>query len=183
MPGLPWVPRTSEISYAEGVASVLLTAFVEVLSLSQSLANVAVHLVFSTKNRQAYLANDELRSEMHQQLGGTSKTLDCSPLIVGGVEDHVHLLGRMSRTISISAWVKELKRVTSIWVKERAPHLASFQWQSGYGAFSVSQSETERVVQYIKNQSEHHRQRDFKTEFRLLLDRHQIEYDERYVWD
>ncbi|TWU25504.1 Transposase IS200 like protein [Bythopirellula polymerisocia] len=151
--------------------------------MPQSLANVAVHLVFSTMNRQPFLADDELRGEMHKQLGGASKTLACPPLIVGGVEDHVHLLGRMSRSITISEWVKELKRVTSIWIKQREPKLAEFQWQSGYGAFSVSQSETERVVTYIENQREHHRQRDFKAEFRLLLERHEIEFDERYVWD
>ena len=151
--------------------------------MSQALANVAIHLVFSTKDRQAFLKDDDLRKEMHQQLGGTSKTLQCEPLIVGGVDDHIHLLARMSRTVSISEWVKELKRVTSIWVKQRSPRLEAFQWQAGYGAFSVSQSEIERVKAYIKNQPAHHRQRDFKTEFRLLLELHEIEYDERYVWD
>lgn len=151
--------------------------------MAQSLANVAVHLVFSTKDRAPFLADEGIRSEMHKQLGGTSKTLDCPTLIVGGIEDHVHLLGRMSRTISISEWVKELKRVTSMWIKEHDPKLARFQWQSGYGAFSVSQSEIERVVTYIEKQPEHHRKRDFQAEFRLLLERHEIEYDERYVWD
>jgi REP element-mobilizing transposase RayT len=151
--------------------------------LPQSLANVAVHLVFSTKDRQAYLKDQQLRSEIHKQLGGSSKTLDCPTIVVGGVEDHVHLLGRLCRTISISEWVKELKRVTSIWIKQRDSRLAAFQWQSGYGAFSVSQSEIDRVAAYIENQPEHHRQRDFKTEYRLLLERHGIEYDERYVWD
>ena len=151
--------------------------------MPQSLANVAVHLVFSTKDRQRYLAADDIRSEMHNQLGRTSKTLGCQPLRIGGVEDHVHLLGSLGRCISISEWVKELKRVTSIWIKERDPELGMFKWQSGYGAFSVSQSEIERVVAYIENQPEHHRRCDFKTEYRLLLERHQIEYDERYVWD
>ena len=151
--------------------------------MPQSLANVGVHLVFSTKDRQTFLSDTEIRAEMHKQLGGTSKTLDCPTLIVGGVEDHVHLLARMSRTISISEWVKELKWVTSRWIKERDPKLAEFKWQSGYGAFSVSQSEIERVVTYIEKQPEHHRDRDFKSEYRLLLERHQIAYDERYVWD
>lgn len=151
--------------------------------MPQSLANVAVHLVFSTKDRQPFLADDELRAEMHRQLGGTSKTLNCPTLIVGGVEDHVHLLGRLSRTVAISDWIKELKRVTSIWIKQRDPELADFKWQSGYGAFSVSQSEIARVVKYIENQVEHHRRCDFKTEYRLFLERHEIPYDERYVWD
>jgi len=151
--------------------------------MPQSLSNVVVHLVFSTKDRQPFLANDEIREEIHRQLGGTSKTFGCPTLIVGGVEDHVHLLGRLSRTVTISEWVKELKRVTSIWIKQRDSELANFQWQSGYGAFSVSQSEIDRVVKYIENQAEHHRESDFKTEYRLFLERHKIPYDERYVWD
>ncbi|MEQ8209716.1 MAG: IS200/IS605 family transposase [Lacipirellulaceae bacterium] len=151
--------------------------------MPQSLANVAIHLVFSTKDRQPFLADEQLRDAMHRQLGGASKTLSCSPMIVGGVEDHVHLLARLDRTITIAEWVKELKRVTSLWIKENYPQQAGFQWQSGYGAFSVSQSETPRVKRYIENQEEHHRERDFKTEFRLLLERHEVPYDERYVWD
>jgi len=95
--------------------------------MPQSLANVTVHLVFSTKDRKPFLQDHSLREEMHYQLGGTSKTLDCPPLIVGGVEDHVHLLARMTRTITISNWVKELKRVTSIWIKQRDPALSDFQ--------------------------------------------------------
>ncbi|MEQ8209759.1 MAG: transposase [Lacipirellulaceae bacterium] len=84
--------------------------------MPQSLANVAMHLVFSTKDRQSFLADDQIREEMHRQLGGASKTLSCSPMIVGGVEDHVHLLARLDRTITIAEWVKELKRVTSLWI-------------------------------------------------------------------
>ena len=167
-------------AYTKGVASLSLP---RVSLLPQSIANVAVHLVFSTKDRQPFLIDDGLRTETHNQLGGASKTLGCSPLIVGGVEDHVHLLARMSRTIAISDWVKELKRVTSIWIKGRDRALGDFQWQAGYGAFSVSQSEITRVSAYIANQTEHHRERDFKEKFRLLLERHRIGFDERYVCD
>lgn len=151
--------------------------------MPQSLANVAIHLVFSTKNRQRFLADAALRAELHKQLGAISKALDCPPLIVGGVDDHVHLLCRINRTISIAEWVKELKRVSSIWMKQREPRLGTFQWQAGYGAFSVSQSEIARVVIYIQNQPEHHQRQDFRTEYRAILERHEIAYDERYVWD
>ena len=120
---------------------------------------------------------------MHKYLGGVSGSLDCPSIAVGGAEDHVYLLGRMNRTISIAEWVKELKRVSSLWIKQQQLELENFLWQAGYGAFSVSQSEIARVVKYIRNQDEHHRQQDFKTEFRLLLERHEIDYDERYVWD
>lgn len=151
--------------------------------MSQSHANVLIHLVFSTKNRHPYLEDTELRKEMHKHLGGTSKTLNCPPIIVGGVEDHVHVLARMARTIRIADWVKELKRVTSIWASERDQQVKEFKWQAGYGAFSVSQSEVQRVVKYIENQVEHHKKMDFKLEYRKFLERHEIEYDERYVWE
>ncbi len=151
--------------------------------MPQSLANVVVHLVFSTKDRQPLLQNVPLRQAMHKYLGGVSNTLNCGSIIVGGVQDHVHLLARQARTISISEWVKELKRVTSLWAKGHDPRLAGFRWQAGYGAFSVSPSSIELVKSYIQQQEEHHRKFDFKTEYRTLLERHNIEFDERYMWD
>lgn len=151
--------------------------------MSQSLSNVIVHVVFSTKDRRPFLRDREHREQLHAQLGGTSKTLNCPPIITGGVEDHIHLLARQSRTITLADWVKELKRVTSIWIKEQEPRLNDFTWQAGYGAFSVSQSQRDKVAEYIKQQEEHHRTWDFKTEFRELLVRHGVEYDERHVWD
>jgi putative transposase len=151
--------------------------------MAQSLSNVLVHIVFSTKERKPFLRDLDIRNQMFDQLGGTSKTLNCQSIIVGGVEDHIHMLARQSRTIALSDWVKELKRVTSIWIKESSSKYESFAWQSGYGAFSVSQSQSKRVIKYIQEQESHHQTRDFKTEFRELLERHGIEYDERYVWD
>lgn len=151
--------------------------------MSQSLSNLIVHLVFSTKHRKPFLRDESLRDEMNRQLGGTSKTLECPPVVVGGVEDHVHILARQARTITVADWVKELKRVTSLWIKERDTKLRDFQWQAGYGAFSVSQSNADEVVKYIKDQKEHHKHFDFQTEYRELLERHGIEYDERYVWE
>ncbi|MDP1798170.1 MAG: IS200/IS605 family transposase [Planctomycetaceae bacterium] len=151
--------------------------------MSQSLANILIHMVFSTKDRMPFLQDADIRSQMHAELGGISKSLNCLPMIVGGVEDHIHLLARQSRTISLSEWVKELKRVTSLWIKEKSPRLQGFAWQSGYGAFSVSPSQSNKVIQYIREQEAHHQRQDFKSEFRKLLERHSIEYDERYVWD
>lgn len=151
--------------------------------MSQSLSNIIVHIVFSTKDRQPLLADSDIRSQMHSQLGGTSKTLNCPPIIVGGVEDHIHLLARQSRTITMSDWVKELKRVTSIWIKQKGQQFNTFSWQAGYGAFSVSQSQIGVVRNYIQNQEEHHKKIDFKTELRAFFKRHGVEFDERYVWD
>ena len=151
--------------------------------MPQSFSAVNVHLVFSTKNRQPFFRDTDTRTELHAYLGGISKKLDCPPFIVGGVEDHAHLLGRMGRTISLADWVKELKRVSNLWLKERGPEFASFEWQRGYGAFSVSQSNLEVVKHYIATQEEHHRQMSFQDELRALLQKHELEWDERYVWD
>ena len=130
-----------------------------------------------------FLKDTDIREQMHAELGGTSKMLNCPPIIVGGVEDHIHLLARQSRTITLSDWVKELKRVTSLWIKEKDAKFKKFAWQAGYGAFSVSQSQMKKVIEYIQQQEKHHRKKDFKTELREFLERHEIEYDERYVWD
>jgi REP element-mobilizing transposase RayT len=116
-------------------------------------------------------------------MGGISKTLGCPPLIIGGVEDHVHLLCRFGRTITQAEWVKELKRVSNGWLKEQGSDYADFSWQSGYADFSVSQSNLAQVKQYIAGQEEHHRKLTFQDELRALLRRHGIEFDERYVWD
>ena len=123
------------------------------------------------------------RDALHAYLGGVSKQLDCPPLLVGGVEDHVHLLARFGRTLTQAEWVKELKRVSNLWLKERGRDDADFEWQGGYADSSVSQSNLEQVKQYIANQEEHHRKVGFQDELRALLKRHEIEWDEKYVWD
>ncbi len=151
--------------------------------MPQSLANVLVHLVFSTKDRRADLKGRELREEMHRYLAGISAKLECPAITTGGADDHVHLLGRLSRTTALADWVKELKRASSLWAKTKDPQWGLFQWQAGYGAFSVSQSQSARVQRYIDSQEEHHRRLSFQDEFRALLRRHGIAFDEQYVWD
>jgi REP element-mobilizing transposase RayT len=151
--------------------------------MPQSLSAVAVHLVFSTKLRQPYFTDTVLREELHAVLGGISNRLDCPIIRVGGVEDHVHLLGCLGRTITQADWVKELKRASNVWLKEKHAAFDSFAWQAGYGAFSVSQSNIKTVTKYIDNQVEHHREMSYQDEFRALLKRHGLEWDEQYVWD
>jgi len=151
--------------------------------MPQSLANVLVHIVFSTKERRALLQNHELRVEMHRYLAGVSKTLECPAIIVGGATDHVHVLANQSRTIALAEWVKEIKRASSLWAKKKSPQWNLFQWQAGYGAFSVSQSQKRRVQEYISSQEEHHRQFSYQDELRLLLKKHGVAFEERYVWD
>jgi len=151
--------------------------------MSQSLSAVYVHLTFSTKGRQPLLCERTIRDRVFAYLGGVSKTLECPPIIVGGFEDHVHLLARLGRTISQAEWVKELKRASNLWLRARGRNYADFEWQRGYASFSVSQSNLERVRQYIANQEEHHRSKSFQDELRTLLLKHNVEWDERYAWD
>ncbi len=151
--------------------------------MPQSLSAVYIHLVFSTKERRPLLRDKPAREALHAYLGGVSKQLECPPIRVGGVEDHVHILARFGRTITQAEWVKELKRVSSLWLKERARDYADFQWQGGYADFSVSQSNLEQVVEYIANQETHHQRMTFQDELRTLLRKHGIEFDERHLWD
>jgi REP element-mobilizing transposase RayT len=151
--------------------------------MPQSLSVVYIHLVYSTKNRQPFLRDLETRAELHSFLGGVSKTLDCAPIIVGGVEDHVHLLCRFGRSITQADWVKELKRISNLWLKDQDDKYKDFEWQKGYADFSVSQSNLEQVKHYIANQEAHHRKMSFQDEVRELLRRHQQDWDEKYFWD
>ena len=152
-------------------------------AMPQSLSAVYIHLVFSTKDRRPFLRDPEMRAALHSYLGGVSKKLDCAPLQVGGVEDHVHLLARFGRTVTQADWVKEIKRVSNGWLKDHGRDIADFEWQGGYADFSVSQSNLEQVKQYIIGQEEHHSKVSFQDELRALLRRHEIEWDEKYVWD
>jgi REP element-mobilizing transposase RayT len=151
--------------------------------MPQSLSAVYIHLVFSTKERGAFLRDKTMRDALHAYLGGISKQLECPPIRIGGIEDHVHVLARFGRTITQAEWVKELKRVSNLWLKEQGREWADFQWQGGYASFSVSQSNLGQAREYIARQEEHHRKVTFQDELRALLAKHDIEFDERYVWD
>ena len=149
--------------------------------MPQSLALVLVHIIFSTKNGVAFLQSAELRSEVHAYLTGTLRGLQCEPLQVGGMEHHVHILSGLSRTTSLAELVKKLKTSSTMTVKAKGH--SHFSWQSGYGAFSVSQSAKESVIASIASQEIHHRKMTFQEEFRTFLKKHGISFDERYVWD
>ena len=147
--------------------------------MSQSLAKILLHVVFSTKDRRPLLRDPAFREEMHHYMGGILSP----PVIVGGVEDHVHILCVLSRTCAPADMVKEVKRSSSLWIKTRAPEFATFAWQSGYGVFSIGHSQIEEVRRYIEGQAEHHRKLTFQDEFRRLLQRYELTFDEAYVWD
>ncbi len=151
--------------------------------MPQSLARIWLHIVFSTKERRAFLANERIREEMFCMLGHHAKENHCPPARVGGTTDHVHILCGFSRTLTVAQLVEILKRETSKWVKQRAANLGAFHWQSGYGAFSVSQSHVPQVIEYIGNQPAHHKRMTFQEEFRAICAKYEIEIDERFVWD
>ena len=151
--------------------------------MPQSLSKILVHTVFSTKDRRPFLDDLNLREEMHKYLGGILANQGCQPIIVGGVEDHVHLLCALGRTINASEMVKEVKRGSSLWAKSKSPTLQDFSWQNGYGIFSIGFSQIPVVRDYITTQADHHRRISFQDEFRELLRRYEIEFDDRYVWD
>lgn len=150
--------------------------------MPQSLGHVVLHIVFSTKDRRPYLG-DGIRQSLHAYLAATVRDAGCECYRIGGVEDHVHLAIRLSRTISIASLVEDIKTTSSRWLKVHSPDLDDFAWQRGYGAFSVSLRELDTLVAYIDRQAEHHRMRGFQDEYRTLLEGSGVEYDERYVWD
>lgn len=129
--------------------------------MSQSLAKVLIHTVFSTKDRHPYFDDFELREELHRYLGGILTNMNCQPIIVGGVADHVHLLCALSRTLEIAEMVKEVKRGSSLWLKTKDPQISDFSWQNGYGVFSIGFSQIPIVRDYIAHQEEHHRRMTF----------------------
>lgn len=150
--------------------------------MPQSLSRVLVHLVFSTKNREPVFT-PEVRAELFPYLSVVLNNDGCPSLRVGGVADHVHMLFGLSRTRTQAQVVENVKTCSSKWVKTRGPALAQFHWQAGYGAFSVSPTEADAVIDYIDRQAEHHRSATFQDEYRTLLRRDGIDWDERYVWD
>ena len=150
--------------------------------MPQSLARILIHLVYSTKNRERILG-DDIRDELHRYTAGVLKEWDSPAILMNSVEDHVHILYSHSKNHSPARIVEEVKVASSKWLKTKGPRYAQFHWQSGYGDFSVSQSNVSDVVKYIAGQEEHHRRKSFQKEYREFLKRHEVEFDERYVWD
>ncbi|MBI3797856.1 MAG: IS200/IS605 family transposase [Deltaproteobacteria bacterium] len=139
------------------------------------------HVTFSTKNRECWITPD-LESRLWAYLGGIAHDNRLVPLKIGGIEDHVHLVLGMPPTLAPSKMVQVLKGGSSKWLHDTFPALRGCGWQDGYGACTVSKSNLPEVIKYVETQREHHRGKTFQEEFRALLDRHGIEYDERYLW-
>ena len=150
--------------------------------MSQSLAKNMVHLVFSTKGREPALS-ESVCAPLCAFAAGVLQELDSPVIAMNAWRDHVHILFVLSKNHALSQVVMEVKRATSKWLKARGPTLSRFYWQAGYGAFSVSQSNVEKVKEYIAAQAELHRTKSFQEELRTLLRRYQMDFDEAHLWD
>jgi putative transposase len=144
--------------------------------------NLLYHLVFSTKGRFP-LVTRELQPELYAYVGGIVRGEGGVLIEIGGMSDHVHLLAKFKPTAALAEMLRLVKGSSSKWVNEEKSKARKFGWQDGYGAFSVSESQVDAVREYIRTQEAHHRGLSYQAEFRSLLDRHGIEYDERYLWD
>lgn len=150
--------------------------------MGQSLVKNYVHIVFSTKHRQPFIKR-EFEDELFAYLGGTCNELACHVIIVGGYKDHVHILCRLSQKIALMTLIQKIKANSSKWMKSRDDSLKNFFWQNGYGAFSVSPDRVDKIKRYIEYQFEHHTNKNFKEEYRGILEKYKVHYDEAYVWD
>lgn len=150
--------------------------------MPQSLDQILLHLVFSTKDRTPWL-HAELRPKLHAYLATVVRSTGCQCPRVGGVSDHVHLAIFLSRTVTVAKFVEEVKTSSSRWIKTEDQTCKDFAWQRGYGVFSVSFSRLASLVDYIDNQESHHSRSSFQEEYRALLAEAEITFDERYMWD
>lgn len=140
-----------------------------------------MHYVFSTKSRQKIITPD-LERRLWPYMGGIARENKMKALAIGGVEDHVHLLISLPSTLAIAKAIQLIKGGSSKWVTDTFPSHRDFEWQEGYGAFSISVSRVEKTIAYIKNQKEHHRTQTFEEEYKAILRKHGIDYDERYLF-
>ena len=150
--------------------------------MPQSLAKNLIHLICSTKDRDPCLS-PEILANLFKYKAGILKEWKSPALVIGGVADHVHVLFCLSKNHSLVKVIEEVKKGSSKWMKTQGPEFRAFHWQAGYGAFSVSQSQVEAVRRYIELQDEHHRKRSFQEEFLAFLNRYDVEYDERFLWE
>jgi putative transposase len=150
--------------------------------MPQSLSQVILHVIFSTKDRKPWL-DTGISERIHGYLATIVRDRDCEAYRVGGASDHVHLAIRLGRTISQADLIEALKTTSSTWIKKQGNSYHSFFWQRGYGAFSIGYSQLESLIHYIEIQEEHHRTKTFQEEYRELLNKYHIAFDERYIWD
>jgi REP element-mobilizing transposase RayT len=152
------------------------------ITMPQSIASVQLHIVFSTKHRQN-LIDDHIEDRLFNYLGGICNELKCNSIKVGGYRNHVHIFCMYSRQITISKLLQSIKQSSSLWIKTVDEKYSNFYWQDGYAVFSVDEARHASLVEYIENQRTNHQKIGFKDELRGLFKKHNVEFDERYVWD
>ncbi len=150
--------------------------------MANTYTSLHYHIVFSTKNREPWI-NPEIEERVWSYLAGIATKNRMKPIQIGGVDDHIHALLGASATLAPAKIAQVIKGGSSTWIHTEFPELKCFAWQDGYGAFTVSKSSLLDVKAYIQNQREHHKRQTYKDEFVALLKRHEIEYDELYLWD
>lgn len=150
--------------------------------MAQSLSRNLIHVIYSTKNREPHLTED-IRPRLYAYQAGILQECECLAILIGGHVDHVHMLFVLSKNAPLCGVIEDVKKKSSRWMKTQGERFRTFHWQSGYGAFSVSQSHVSRVRRYIEDQEKHHCTISFQDEFRLFLSKYGIGYDEHYVWD
>jgi REP element-mobilizing transposase RayT len=143
--------------------------------------NLLYHIVFSTKERRQ-LITPAIEGELFDYIGGIIRGLKGVQLEIGGIADHIHVLAKFKPTLSLSDAVRDIKANSSKWLNEEKAKIYKFAWQDGFAAFTVSESQVERVVEYIRNQKNHHKRKTFKQELIELLVKNRVEYEERYLW-
>ena len=150
--------------------------------MGQSLVRNSIHIIFSTKNREA-LIHPPFEMDLHNYIGGICNNMECASIKIGGYNDHVHILCMLSKKIALVNLIEEIKKGSSKWMKTRHESLNNFYWQDGYGAFSINPSQIETVISYISNQQQHHYKKTYQEEYRSFLKKYNVSYDEKYVWD
>jgi putative transposase len=150
--------------------------------MANTFSSLNVHCIFSTKERVPLLT-PEVRERLWQYLGGMARQNGLRAKCVGGVADHVHLLLSLSTIIAVSKAIQLIKAGSSGWIHQTFPKLRNFSWQQGYGAFSVGVSQMPETIHYIEHQAEHHRTRTFQEEYLAILKKHEMPFDEKYLWN
>ncbi len=150
--------------------------------MGQSLVKNYVHIVFSTKHRRKTISED-IAEDLFAYIGGICKNLECNPIIVGGYQNHIHILCTLSKKIALMTLLEKAKANSSNWIKTKGDKFQDFYWQNGYGCFSVNYKGVDIVSNYISNQKQHHQRKGFEEEYLNFLEEYQMEYDEKYIWD
>jgi REP element-mobilizing transposase RayT len=149
--------------------------------MSHSLSKLYVHLIFHVKDERVFIRLED-EKELYAYMGGIIKQTSSAPIKIGGTANHVHILANMSKNISLSKFLEEIKKNSSRWIKTKNVHYKNFAWQGGYAGYSVSQSKVEIVKKYIERQKEHHKKLSFREEYLKFLREYGIDFDENYLW-